>query len=126
MAYFIDIDLLLTKNELTNDINFKLDTAAITQAIKNVLLTTKGERLFDKNFGGNAYDLLYNSPNSLELKAKAGDMAAAIQVYEPRVIIKSIDIVDSELGYWIIQISCSPTYDQGITKNLELTVGNDK
>lgn len=126
MSYFTDIDLLLTKNELTNDVNLKFDTAAITQAIKNIVLTTKGERLFDGNFGGNAYNLLYNSPTSLELKAKAGDMAAAIQVYEPRVVVKTINIKDSGLGYWIIEIRCSPVYDPQITKDLVLTVGSFK
>lgn len=126
MAKYTDIDLYFTKNELTNDANLKLDIAAISQAIKNIVLTTKGEKIFESGFGGNAYDLVFNDFNPLEINIKASEIAAAIQLYEPRAIVQSINITDSGLGYWNINISYSPVYDQSVTKNIVLTVGNDK
>ena len=58
---FTDIDFLLTKNDLTNDVNVKYDGNAISQSIKNIILTTQKEKLFSQYFGGNAYDLVFNS-----------------------------------------------------------------
>ena len=123
---YTDLDLYLTKNELTNDVNVKYDIAAISQAIKNIVLTTKGEKLFDSNFGANAYDLVFNDLSPLELTLKANQIAASIQLYEPRAVVQSINIKDSGLGYWDINITYSPVYNQSITKDIVLTVGSDK
>jgi len=125
MAKYTDIDLYLTKNEITNDISLKLDLAAISQAIKNVILTSQGERLFNPNFGGGLYDILYSDLSLLELRLKELQLTAAIQIAEPRASIQSIDITDSKLGYYEIKIIYSPVYDQSITRDLTITVGND-
>ena len=126
MAKYTDIDLYLTKNEITNDINYKLDIAAIGQSIKNIILTTKGERFFDFTFGGNAYDLVFNQLSPLRTRLKEKELTAAIGLHEPRVLVQSLNITDSNLGYWNIEITYSPVYDQSITKSITLTVGNDK
>lgn len=126
MAKYTDIDLYFTKNDITNDANVKYDLAAISQAIKNIVLTTKGEKLFDSQFGANAYNLLYDDFNDLEISLKQSEIAAAIQLYEPRAEVQSINITDSGLGYWNIAIAYIPVYDQSVTKNIVLTVGNDK
>jgi phage baseplate assembly protein W len=125
MAKYTDIDLYLTKNEITNDINLKLDVAAISQAIKNVALTTRGERLFNPSFGGGLYDMLYSDMSNLELKLKELDLKASIEIAEPRASVQSINITDSKLGYYEIKIIYSPIYDQSITRDLTITVGND-
>jgi phage baseplate assembly protein W len=126
MAKYTDIDLYLTKNEITNDINLKLDIAAISQSIKNIILTTKGEKLFDPNFGGGAYDMVYESLSSLRQRLKESEIRAILTLYEPRASIQDINITDSGLGYWEIKITYSPVYDQSITRDITLTVGNDK
>lgn len=126
MAKYTDIDLYLTKNEITNDVNYKLDLAAIAQSIKNIILTTKGERFFDFTFGGNAYDLPFNQLSPLRLALKQKELIAAIGLHEPRALIQTLNITDSNLGYWTIEVIYSPVYDQSITKSIILTVGNDK
>lgn len=126
MPKYTDIDLYLTKNELTGNADFKYDLAAISQSIKNIVLTNKREKLFDTGFGGNAYDLLYNQLSSLELAQKSSELASVIQLYEPRAIVNELNITDSQLGYWTITIRYSPVYDQSVTKDIVLTVGNDK
>lgn len=126
MAKYTDIDLYLSKNEITNDINLKLDIAAISQSIKNIVLTTKGEKLFDSNFGGGVYDMVYESLSPLRLRLKESELKAVLTIYEPRASIEDINITDSGLGYWEIKITYAPVYDQSVTRDITLTVGNDK
>lgn len=125
MARFKDIDLYLTKNEITNDVNYKFDISAISQSIKNIVLTTKGEKLFDLNFGGNLYDLLYESFSPLILRRIERELKANIEYEEPRALVNSINITDSGLGYWSINITYSPVFDQSITRDIQLTIGSE-
>ena len=37
MLVYKDIDFLTTKNELTSEMNVKLDTNAVSQTIKNIM-----------------------------------------------------------------------------------------
>jgi phage baseplate assembly protein W len=109
---FTDIDFLLTKNDLTNDVNIKYNANAISQSIKNIILTTQKEKLFSQFFGGNAYDLVFNSPSPLDLASKRSLFAAAIRNNEPRVNVQSIDITDSGEGRWLINVLYRTTYNQ--------------
>jgi len=125
MAKYTDIDLYLTKNEITNDINIKYDIAAISQSIKNIILTTKGEKPFAPTFGGNLYDMVYNDISPIELRLKEQELRATIQLNEPRAVIQTLNITDSGTGSWVIEIVYSPVYDQSVTRDLTITVGND-
>ena len=109
---FTDIDFLLTKNDLTNDVNVKYDGNAISQSIKNIILTTQKEKLFSQFFGGNAYDLVFNSPSPLDLASKRAFFVAALKNNEPRVNVQSINIVDSGEGRWLVTVSYRTTYNQ--------------
>jgi len=125
MAKYTDIDLYLTKNEITNDINIKYDIAAISQSIKNIILTTKGEKPFAPTFGGNLYDMVYNDISPIELRLKEQELRATIQLNEPRAVIQTLNITDSGTGSWVIEIVYSPVYNQSVTRDLTITVGND-
>lgn len=119
---FTDIDFLLTKNDLTNDVNVKYDGNAISQSIKNIILTTQKEKLFSQFFGGNAYDLVFNSPSDLDLRIKESFLAAAITNDEPRVDIQSINIVDSGEGRWLISVLYNQTNSNNLTQNVIVTI----
>lgn len=126
MAKYTDIDLFLTKNELTNDINYKYDVTAITQSIKNIVLTTKGERLFNPSFGGNLFKLEFNDFYPIEIEMLRNELFAVLNALEPRAVVSDINISNSHSGYWDIQITYSPVYDPSLVKDISLTVGSDK
>jgi len=115
---YTDIDFLLTKNDLTNDVNVKYDGNAISQSIKNIILTTQKEKLFSQYFGGNAYDLVFNSLSYVEIADKQLFLESAIKNNEPRVNVQSINIVYSEEGSWIISV----LYNQNNSNNLAQNV----
>jgi len=125
MPRYSDIDFLLTKNEITNDASVKYDTAAISQSIKNILLTTRGEKPFNHTFGGNLYELVFNSLSPLLLEDKKLVLKSEIELQEPRAIVTSINIEDSGVGYWDVSVVYSPVYDPTIVRNLNLTIGTN-
>lgn len=125
MAKYTDIDAYLTKNEITNDINIKNDVAAISQSIKNIILTTKGEKPFAPTFGGGLYDMVYNDVSLIKLRLKEQELRAILELYEPRAIVQTLNITSSDTGSWIVEVVYSPVYDQSVTRDLTITVGND-
>lgn len=125
MAKYTDIDVYLTKNEITNDINIKTDVAAISQSIKNIILTTKGEKPFNPTFGGGLYDMVYNDVSLIQLRLKEGELRAILELYEPRARVQTLNITSSGTGSWIVEVVYSPVYDQSVTRDLTITVGND-
>jgi phage baseplate assembly protein W len=125
MPKYTDIDLLFTKNELTNDVNLKYDNSAVVQSIKNIVLTTKGEKIFDSRFGGNVYDLQFDDLSPLELQIFKGQIRANLGVYEPRATIQNIDIVNSLDGYWNITITYSLVYNQSQLRDVQIKVNSN-
>lgn len=126
MARYTDIDLYLTKNELTNDINYKYDVQAITQSIKNIVSTTKGERMFNPSFGGNLLKLEFNDLYPIEVEMFRNELFAVLNALEPRAVIGDINIINTKIGYWTITITYSPVFDPSLIRDLTVTIGSDK
>ena len=119
---YTDIDFLLTKNDLTNDVNVKYDGNAILQSIKNIILTTQKEKLFSQYFGGNAYDLVFNSLSYVEIADKQLFLESAIKNNEPRVNVQSINIVYSEEGSWVISVLYNQKNSNNLAQNVTVII----
>ena len=120
MPRYTDIDFNLSKNELTDDINLKTDINAISQSIKNIILTSKTEKIFNNSFGADGYDIVFNELSPLEITAQKFKIIAELQLQEPRAIIRDINIEDNKLGSYIISVTFSPVYDTTTVRNLNL------
>jgi phage baseplate assembly protein W len=120
--YYIDIDYNLTKNTLSNDVSVKYDVNAIAQSIKNIVLTSQNEKIFNLQFGGSALSLSFEDlyPYSLEIMKRK--ITAAINLQEPRAIITNIDITDTNLGYWNIDITFTPIFDRTLIKTITISL----
>jgi len=83
---YSDLPVFLTKNRYTNDFNLVNDNNSIRQAIKNIILTKKTERPFNRDFGSNIQDTLFSlSTNDLLNNFLESDIYSAIVNNEPRV-----------------------------------------
>lgn len=88
---FKDIDLTFA-NKSSGDIFKKTDAAAVKQSVKNILMTNLTEKPFDPYFGGGLNDFLFELSEDfpdLDIREQA---AQAIQNYEPRAVVKDIDV----------------------------------
>lgn len=92
-----DIDMSFTPNALTKDVGKKFDVNAVKQAIKNVLLTQKGEKPFNPNYGSGVYDLLFEPMDYFVSSIMQKEIETTLENYERRV--KVIDVI------------CEPNFD---------------
>jgi phage baseplate assembly protein W len=106
---FFDLDLDMKKNEVTGDVKIRNGTSAVAQSIKNIVLTTPGERGFNPTFGFGMYDKLFELSDPVFIADIRIKMAAAINEQERRVY------VDAE-G---IKIT---TYNESIEINISYTM----
>jgi len=126
MAMYKDIDFSLSKNEINNDINIKTDINAISQSLKNIILTSKREKIFDSSFGAGGYDLLFNKLNPIQIATTRLSMIAELELQEPRAIIRSLNIEDSNAGEFIISLEFSPVFDENLVRSLNLEFTADR
>ena len=96
--FFKDLTIIPGKE----DISRKLNENAIKESIKNIVLTNKGERLFQPQFGCDLNKLLFDNatPQTFDLiKTVVSD---AIEQYEPRCDLLGVDVlgdIDSNQVY---------------------------
>ena len=89
---FKDININFKKHPVTGDLVVSKDASAIKQAIVNLLLTNKGERPFNPDYGSNIRSYLfepldYGTAAPIELT-----ITSTIAKFEPRINVRSIDI----------------------------------
>jgi phage baseplate assembly protein W len=77
---------------LTQDISVRTDEESIKEALRNLMLTNKGERLFQPTLGSDIQALLFenNSPSTLLILKEA--IKTTINNFEPRVGIIDVNV----------------------------------
>ncbi len=89
---YADFHKDLTVNPFSNDIALKTDEEAIKDALKNLILIDKGEKLFQPYFGGNIRAMLFelNSPATIKLIQE--QIKTTINNYEPRAELIDVEV----------------------------------
>jgi len=91
---FKDVSLTFKRNPLNKDITSVKNETAISRAVRNLILTKKGERFFDLDFGTNVSNLLFENIGPFAADSIKDEIISAIRNYEPRVeIVNNDDIV---------------------------------
>lgn len=83
----------LTLSPVNFDISRKLDEDSIKESIRNIVMTNRGERLFQPNLGCDIRRMLFeNFTPDMVITAK--DMINnAVKTFEPRAEIVGVDII---------------------------------
>jgi len=91
---YSDFNIDFTRNEFVNDISMRKDVNSIRQSIANIILTHRGEKPFNTDFGVGLHHLLFEPLDPLG-KAKLQDrIRSAVLRHEPRAEILSLDFSD--------------------------------
>jgi phage baseplate assembly protein W len=93
-------------NPLSNDLAVKRDEEAIKESLKNLVLTDRGERLFQPNLGGDVRSTLFENNTPATLKIIQEQIKTTIQNYEPRVELIGVE-AQSSLDSTRIEINIS-------------------
>jgi phage baseplate assembly protein W len=83
-------DLTVVPGKL--DIARKVNESAIKESIKNIVLTNKGERPFNPNFGCDIRKILFENVTTQTINVAKTLIREAIETYESRCTVLAVDI----------------------------------
>lgn len=92
MEKYKDIDLSLTKNPITRDINPIFDIDAIKRSVKNLVLVGFFERRLNPYIGSYVYQQLFENITPFTIVKLKRTISDVINRHEPRIELISVDI----------------------------------
>ena len=90
---FKDISMSFQSNPLNNDLIAIKNVNAITRSIRNIVLTTPGEKFFDPDFGSNVSKLLFENVDDITASQIQQEIEFSINNYEPRVKLIDVQVI---------------------------------
>ena len=94
-----DLSMTFKQNPLNNDLIVLRNENAIARSIRNIILTTPGEKFFNEDFGSNVSKLLFDNLDPLTALEIKEQITFSIINYEPRADLLNVDV--------------TPDYDDG-------------
>ena len=114
---FRDLNIAFKKHPVTDDVVVSKDAVAIKQAIVNVLLTNKGERLFNPTYGSDIRSYLFEPLDYGTAAQVNSSILYTLARFEPRINVLSVNTIpnfddngfDVEMTYEIRGSDVPPT-----------------
>jgi len=98
-------------------------TSVINQNLKMILLTRKGERIMDSNFGAGLQNFLFEFATNQVLTTMRNIISNQIRIYAPYITTNDIQIVYN--GESSISVSIQYTIDENLTSGVfDLTISD--
>lgn len=120
VSLFSDFHKDLTQNPITEDLAVKRDEEAVKEAIKNLILTDRGERLMQPLVGGNIRAMLFENNTPSTIKIIQESIKETINFYEPRATLLDV-VVQSSLDESTVEVGIY-FYINNIEQPITLTV----
>ena len=89
---FKDISMSFKVNPLTDDLIVIKNQTAIARSIRNLVLTSPGERFFNNEVGSRVNELLFENMDDLTASSIKSEIENTIENYEPRVKLLSTKV----------------------------------
>lgn len=89
---FKDISNSFLLNPLSNDVAVITNETAIARSIRNLVLTNRGERFFQRNLGSKISKLLFENMDETTADLIRSEIRDTIENYEPRVILTDVNV----------------------------------
>ena len=87
---FKDVSMSFQVNPLSSDIVALKNQNAIARSIRNIVLTSPGEKIFNPRFGSEVSRLLFENIDEITAIAIQDEIETSITNFEPRVSLTSI------------------------------------
>jgi len=113
---FKDVSASFKVNPLTNDLIAIKNETAIARSLRNLVLTTPGERFFNENLGSQVNNLLFENVDDVTAMSVRTEIINVIENYEPRVKLRNVSVnanidsysMDVTITYQVIGIDIPP------------------
>ena len=79
-------------NPLTDDLIVIKNATAIARSLRNLVLTTPGERFFNENLGSQVNNLLFENVDDVTAMSVRSEIINVITNYEPRVQLRNVSV----------------------------------
>ena len=89
---FQDLANSFAKNPVTKDLIVLKNANAIKQAMKNLVLTSPGEKLFQSEVGSKVYQLLFEPLDAFTVDTLQDEITNTLRNFEPRIEVISVEI----------------------------------
>ena len=114
---FKDLSMSFKFNPLSGDLIALKNENAIARSVRNIVLTTPGEKIFDPYFGSNVNALLFENVDEISAVAIRDEIENSLKNYEPRIALEEIMVdpnydmnqFDVIITYRIVGIDVPPT-----------------
>lgn len=81
-----------TVNPISADLALKTNEQSVNEALRNLVLTDRGERLFQPNLGGDVRATLFENNTPATIKILKEKIKNVINNFEPRITLIDVEI----------------------------------
>ena len=114
---FKDLSMSFKFNPLSGDLITLKNENAIARAVRNIVLTTPGEKLFDPDFGSSVSEILFENVDDITAVSIRDEIRSSLTNYEPRVELIDVEVepnfdenqFDVLITYRIIGVDIPPS-----------------
>ena len=114
---FKDLSMSFKFNPLSGDLITLKNENAIARAVRNIVLTTPGEKFFDPDFGSSISEILFENVDEISAVSIQDEIRSCLNNYEPRVDLINVDVdpnfdenqFDVKITYRIVGIDIPPS-----------------
>ena len=114
---FKDISMSFKFNPLSGDLISLSNENAIARAVRNIVLTTPGEKFFDPDFGSSVSEILFENVDDITAISIEDEIKNCLANYEPRVELIDVEVdpnfdenqFDVLIKYRIIGVDIPPS-----------------
>ena len=120
---YSDFDFVFKKHPVTKDVHIKRDVEAVKQSVRNILLTRRGEKFFDPDFGGSLTEFLFENFDPIVEAEMNQRIVNTLRNYEPRVKVLNIEIEDlSERNALHLRLEVQILSPENLTTDIEFII----
>ena len=114
---FKDISMSFKFNPLSGDLITLKNENAIARAVRNIVLTSPGEKFFDPDFGSSVSEILFENVDDITAVSIRDEIKSSLNNYEPRVELIDVNVdpnfdenqFDVLITYRIIGVDIPPS-----------------
>ena len=114
---FKDISMSFKFNPLSGDLIALKNENAIARAVRNIVSTTPGEKLFSPDFGSSVSEILFENVDDITAISIRDEIRSSLSNYEPRVELIDVTVdpnfdenqFDVLITYRIIGVDIPPS-----------------
>jgi len=89
---YSDIAISFNMSPVTGNISKVTDAQSIKQALRTLIMTTRGERFYDKTYGSSVHNLLFDMIDPITADTIRMTIEESIRNYEPRVELVQVSV----------------------------------